>query len=196
MSLSISKFEKDDAFSRISKFMGPNESGVVLTGKEEKILTRWTLAHSLLAERKFTREEIAEKISKIHSVSLFTARSDIDNAYKLFISITKEYKQYTLWQSVEDIDKLINKWKDDKSLAALLPKLFAERTRAIAAMPLEAAAPNLPAPVIIVQTTGAINSPMAIDEALKEADKLIQFEKDHEYLDFEDSQDGETKEPS
>lgn len=194
--LQITLPEKTDAYSRISKFMSPEESGIVLTGKEELILARWTTAYGLLVERKFGREEIVSKIEALYKVSKFTARNDIDNAYKLFINITKEYKQFTLWQTVEFIDQKINQWKDDKSLAPLIPKLLAEKVRAINAMPVDMKAPDLPPPIIIVKSIGAINSPLGINEALLEADKLIEYEKEHEYTDFEDLTDEQQNKPS
>lgn len=181
--------EKKDPFSRIKKFMSNEESGVVLTAKEEEMLSRWIYANSLLSENKYTREDVAKKIQVNYKVSIHTARLDIDRAYSLFVKITDDYKRYTLFHHIEQINAKIQAWGNDKSLAPLLPKLYAEKTRAIAALPVELQAPDVPAPIIIINTTTGILQRMTTEEAIAEADKLIEFEKQHEELDFEDLAD-------
>lgn len=183
--------EKTDAFSRIKKFMSATESGIVLTATEEKILIRLTYAHGLLSERKFTREQIAEKIKDLHGVSIYTARADINNTYTLFATVTEDYKRYALLHHVEFIDQKINQWSNDKSLSSLIPKLLAEKTRALAAMPVDPSTAEVPQPIIIVNITGAMPQTMSANDALKAADELIEFEKTHEYVDFEDLKDEE-----
>lgn len=178
--------EKTDAFSRIKKFMSNHESGVVLTAVEEKMLTRLIYANGLLSEKKFTREQVAEKIKAVYGVSIYTARADINNTYSLFVSITEDYKRYTLFHHIEFLQQKLQQWKDDKSMAPMLPKLAAEITRAIAAMPVEVNNADVPAPVVLVQTTVNIVSNLTAADALKEADELIEFEKNHEYTEYED----------
>lgn len=185
-SLSVRIPEKTDAFSRIKKFMSNQESGVVLTAVEEKMLTRLIYANGLLSEKKFTREQVAEKIRTEHGVSIYTARADINNTYSLFVSITEDYKRYTLFHHIEFLQQKLQQWKDDKSMAPMLPKLAAEITRAIAAMPVEVNNADVPAPVVLVQTTVNIVSNLTAADALKEADELIEFEKNHEYTEYED----------
>lgn len=188
--------DKNDTLTRIKQFMSSEESGVVLTPAEEKILTRWTRAHSMLQEKKFSREEIAEKIKQYYNVSIYTARSDIDNAYSLFVSVTQDYQRYSLFYQVEYIDKLLAKAEVDKSMLQMIPKLLAERTRAIAAMPVKITGPDLPAPVInlfgVFYNQTQPESKQNISSLLDEADKLIEFERNHEYAEFTDIKDEPT----
>lgn len=181
--------EKNDAFTRIKKFMSSEESGVTLSATEEKMLLRFMMANSLLAERKFTRDQIAEKIKEGFGVSIHTARADINNAYSLFVTVTEDYRRYTLFHHIEFIDQQILKASTDKSLVHLLPKLLDAKTKAVMAMPVEMQAPNVPAPVIIVNVTADIKQSMPISEIIAAADKMIQFEKDHEYVEFTEEKD-------
>ena len=181
--------EKNDALSRIKKYMSNHESGVVLNATEEKMLSRYMYAHGLLSERKYTREQVAEKIKELHGVSIHTARIDINNTYSLIFTVTDDYKRYTLVHHIEFIEQKIRQWENDKSLASLLPKLLAEKTRAILALPVEQTNPDVPAPVIIINTTVNITPKMNIVQAMAEADKLIEFEKNHEEIEFQDLPD-------
>lgn len=181
--------EKKDAMTRIKKFMSKEESGIELTAKEEAILNRLIFANALLSEKKYTREEIAQKIKDRFGVALYTARNDIDASYSLFVTITEDYKRFALFHHIEDINATIREWSNDKSLAPMLPKLFAEKTRAIAQMPVTVQSPDVAAPVIIINTTTGVTSPMDIASALEEADKLIEFEKNHDYIPFDENKD-------
>jgi len=169
--------------------MSKEESGIELTAKEEAILNRMIYANALLAEKKYTREEIAGKVKSRYGVSIHTARNDIDASYSLFVTVTEDFKRYALFHHIEDINATIRQWSTDKSLAPLLPKLFAERTRAINSMPVTIQSPDVAAPVIIINTTTGLSSPMDIEDALKEADKLIEFEKNHDYIQFDENKD-------
>lgn len=191
MSKSISVIipEKTDAYSRVKRFLSNEESGIVLNSKEEEMLTRWIYANALLKEKKFRSEQVIEKIREKFSVSVHTARMDISRAYSLFSSVTDDYKRYMLREHVEDIDQMIQQWKTDKSLLPYLPKLMAEKTKAIMAIPVEVQAPDVPAPIIIVNTTTGLKATKDLSEALEEADKLIEFEKNHDYAEFEDVPD-------
>lgn len=182
--------DKGDALSRIKTFMSNAESGVMLTPNEEKILSRLIYANALLSERKFTTEQVAEKIKEKFGCSIFTARNDINNTYTLFVSITEDYKRYTLWHHVEFLRQKLKAWETDKSLAHLLPKLSDSITKAIAAMPVKPEAPDIPAPIILINVVGGkITAPeMSPDEARKEADEIIKQEEKGEYIDFEDSE--------
>lgn len=186
--------EKEDALSRIRRFMSSEESGIVLSVTEEKMLQRWILANSLITERKFSRDEIAERIKDTHGVSIHTARSDINNAYSLFVSVTADYKRYTLQLHIEFIEKQIMKASTDKSLMPLLPKLLAEKTRALMALDVEQSNPDLPAPMINLYMLMMGGGPAKkansdLNSLLQEADKLIEFEKNHEYTDFSEVKD-------
>lgn len=179
--------EKNDAISRIRKFMSPIESGIVLTASEEKILQRLTFANGLLAEKKFTSEEIAEKIKEVFHVSIFTSRNDVNNCYALFVNVTEDYVRYTLKHHIEDMRILVEQWKKDKSLAALLPKLFAEITRALSCLPVEKTNNDIPPPVLVFNTTKEIKAPMDAGDAINLADKIISAMK-VEDVPFEDLQ--------
>jgi hypothetical protein len=183
--------EKEDALSRIRRFMSTEESGIVLSVNEEKMLQRWVFANAMITERKFSRDEIADRIKNVHGVSIHTARSDINNAYSLFVSVTADYKRYTLQLHIEFIEKQIMKASTDKSLMPLLPKLIAEKTRALMALDVEQSNPDLPAPMINLymlmmgsQAGPAKTNDSNLNSLLQEADKLIEFEKNHEYTDF------------
>ncbi len=183
--LTIREKEKTDAISRIQRFMSNQESGVVLTGEEEKILSRLIYANALLSERKYNQEAIIERIREKFSVSPWTARNDIDNTYSLFSSVTEDYKRYTLKHHIEDIEKKIRQWENDKSMAHLLPKLYEARTRAIVAMPVKLERPDLPPPVIVLNLTGnIIQSGLTADQARAQADELLKFE-DKEITDID-----------
>jgi hypothetical protein len=179
--------EKNDAVTRIKKFMLPEDSGIVLNPDEEKMLDRFIFCKGLLCERKFTRDQIEEKLKIKFGVSIYTARKDVNNTYKVFASITNDYKKFSLQLQVEDISMEINRCKTDKSLIHLLPKFFAEKTRSIAAMPVDVEDSDLPAPVILINISGTMaNKFIDASEARAEADALIEFEKKSEYIDYED----------
>ncbi len=188
-SLAISIPQKTDAFSRIKEYMSDPQSSIVLNSKEDQMLKRMIFANKLLSENKHTRDEVEEKIKQNFAVSIWTAKDDIKKTYTLFAGVTEDYKRYAIRHHVEFINKKINEWSSDKSMAPYLPKLIAERTRALAALPVEPEAPDIPPPVIIVNVTTNITAPVILEDAIKEADKLIEFEKDHEYLEFEDNND-------
>lgn len=188
MSSNLVPVGKEDAFSRIVKFMSNDESGVLLTAKEEQILARWIYANGLLKERKFREETIINNIAEKFGVSKFTARNDISNARSLFVRLTKDLKKYALIHHIEDIQMQIATWKHDKSLAPLLPKLYDSYTKALAALPEEVEAPNVATPVInyTVVNGQTIHVHMNGADALAAADALIEQERNEQYTDFED----------
>lgn len=179
--------EQEDAISRIKKFMSNEESGVVLKDYEEKMLTRLMYCKGLLSERKYTRDQVEEKLKDKFGISLHTARKDLNNTYSVFATITEAYKKFTLQLHVEFLDKMIAQCSADKSLMALVPKFAAEKTRAVNAMPVDAVNQDLPAPVILMQVVGKTDTNFIdVMEARNEADALIEFEKKSEYIDYED----------
>lgn len=189
--LSIREQNNTDALSRIQLFMSNQESGVVLTGEEEKILSRLIYTNALLSERKYSSEQIIEKIKEKFAVSQWTARADIEKTYALFSAVTEDYKRFTLKLHVEAIERKIVQWENDKSLAHLLPKLYAEKTRALAEMPVQRQLPNTPAPVIILDMRGTFNKPdISAEQARQEAETLLKLEEsDITDLDYEDTKD-------
>jgi hypothetical protein len=184
--------EKNDAFSRIKKFMSNDETGIILTPKEEQQLARWIYCNGLLTEKKFTREMIVEKIREKFGVSPFTARNDINNTYSLFVTITKDYKKYTLFHHIEFLQQKMLAIKDDKSLATMIPKLADSITKAIAALPEENEAPDVPAPVLIINVAPGqvITSKYNLEDAMKISEEMIELERNNEYTEFEELNDG------
>lgn len=178
--------ESNDAISRISRFMSNTESGVVLTIHEEKMMSRLMYANGLLSEKRYSRVKIEEMIVSKFGVSSWTARADINNTYTLFVTVTEDYKRYTLFHHIESIEAEINKVKNDKSLVHLLPKLLAEKTKAIAALPVKTERPDLPAPVIVLSVVGEMKKPeMDTVTAREEADSIIELE-DKDFIDYEE----------
>ena len=184
-SISIITPEKTDAISRIKAFMSNQDSGVILSATEEKILDRMMFANGLLAERKFTREQIAERIKIKFDCSIYTARIDINNTYSLFVTLTNDYKRYSLFHHIEFMQQKLQQWKDDKSLAHLVPKMADSITKAIAALPVEMEKQNVPQHIILFKTTKNITPEMSLSDAIAKADALIEFEKEHEDVEFE-----------
>lgn len=184
--------EKTDAFSRIKKFMSGEESGVVLSATEEKMLGRMIYANGMLAENKYTEEYVANKIKEHHGVSIFTARNDIRNTYSLFVSVTEDYKRYGLFHHIEFLKQELQRCKGDKSMANLIPKLSDSLTKAYAAMPVKPSTPDIPQPIIVIDTRGRyIKATIDPDEADKEADLLIAMEEKESYIDFEETKKDE-----
>lgn len=192
-SLAVVIPQKTDAFSRIKAYMSDPDSGIVLVAKEEQMLKRMVFANTFLSENKYTVDEVAEKLKDLFGVSIWTAKDDIKKTYTLFASVTEDYKRYAMRHHIEFLNKKISQWENDKSMAPFLPKLIAEKTRALAALPVQPEAPDVPPPVIIVNVTADIKAPLQTIDAISQADKLIEFEKEHEYLEFEDKPEDEPK---
>lgn len=185
--LSILIPEKNDPYNRIKKFMSNEESGVVLTKKEELMLSRWIYANSLLTENKYSRQQIEEKIVEKFGCSVFTARNDINHAYSLFVQVTTDYKRFTLYHHVEQLKKLLQSWMSDKSMAAYIPRLAHEITLATKELPALQETPNLPAPIIVIDVVGDLKPPTVdIEKAREEADEIIKLEDKDDFIDYEE----------
>lgn len=183
--------EKTDAFSRIVNFMSKEESGIVLSATEEKMLARWMYCHALLKERKFRDEDIIDKITDKFECSRITARNDISQTRSLFVRLTKDLKKYGMIHHIQDLEIEFQKRKTDKAYAPYLHRLADAITKAYAALPDEVENQEVLAPTIIVNVVQgqSVESAMNVEEALKAADELIDLEKNHEYTDFEDLTD-------
>lgn len=173
--------EKKDAFNRIKQFM--TEGDITLLAKEEEILKRWIYADKLLKQRKYTQEQIIEKVSDMFSVSEFTARNDISYAMALFSATITVNKKYLLHHHAENLQLMIEQFSKDKSLVHLVPKLAAEYTRALDAIPDEIKKETPPPPRIVFNIIGGQqNTPRTYEEALKSIEKR----SSKEYTDFEE----------
>jgi hypothetical protein len=181
--------EKTDAMSRIKKFMSSEESGIILSKKEEGMLARWIYANGLLKERKFLDDDIVDMIVEKFSVSKFTARSDISHARTLFVSLIKDLKKYGLYHHIRELEIQFEKKKNDKAYAPFLSKLADSITRAYAAFREDAEAPDVPAPVLIVNVVGKSIDAQSPDDARKAADELIELERTKDYTEFEELPD-------
>lgn len=177
---------REDAFNRIKQFM--SEGDITLQAKEEQILKRWIYADKLMVQRKYSHEQIKEKISELFDVSMSTANSDIFKAQELFASTITVNKKYCLWHHAEHIKLMISKCSNDKSLMYLLPKLEAEYTRAINSIPDEQNKKPMEAPVMIFNVIEGqgINMPKTFEEAVASMKKR---QEEKEYSDFEEVKD-------
>lgn len=190
-SLSFLIPETKDAISRIRKFIGPNESGVILTPDEERMLARMAFAHGHLAENKFAEDQVAEKIKDLFSVSIYTAKADIRNTYSLFVTVTEDYRRYGLKHHIEFLKKELHRCSNDKSLAFLIPKLADSITKAYKELPVQMDVPPTPQPIIVIDTDGKLQAPSkTYEETVAEIDKLIAIEeKKKDYIDFNEVKD-------
>ncbi len=171
--------QRKDAYTRIKKFM--TDGDITLLPKEEHILSRWCMADKLMKLNKYTEEQIVEKIVEKFSVSQYTARKDIYNAQALMASVMLVNKKYLLNHHAENLKLMIEQFKKDKTLVHLVPKLAAEYTRAIQAIPDDLNAEKRPAPTIIFNVTQSAGK--TFEEALASIEKR---KADKEFTDFEE----------
>jgi hypothetical protein len=182
--------EKKDAFSRILRFY--DKADIVLTAEEEQIHSRWIYCDALLRSRRHKTEEIIEKIcEKFSPLSKFTAQNDIKNTYALFAAARQISKRYVLQNSIENIQLDIERFKNDKSLVYLLPKLYAELTRASNALPDEIPNNNVPQTIVyigtVVNNTTVNNLP--IEQARERWKQIKASRKKDDYIDHQDVND-------
>lgn len=181
--------EKNDAFTRILRFYTHDD--IVLTAEEEGILKRWVHCDKLILQRKFTSAQIIEKMMELFSISRYTAQSDIRQTHALFGQTRTISKQYILSHHIEDIQLAIERIKYDKSLAHLLPKFYAELTKATALLSDEIAKEKTPVPTVYigsVRVNGAApeSGELSFEEAKKRWEEKKKKRSESEYTDFED----------
>lgn len=181
---------KNDAYTCILSYMMHPDSST-LTSEQEKILDRWIWCNVMLKDRKIKEEDIIDKICTKFQVSKFTARNDIGYTMALFVEARRYSKEYLLYNHIEDIGLLIEKWKLDKSLAPFVPKLLHEYTLAISKLPDTINKQKRPKVVnnFFVVAGQNVEAPSTYDEAIIEADRMIEQEKKEseiEDLDYED----------
>lgn len=181
--------QRTDAYSRIKAFTSNEESGIVLFPKEEKMLVRWCHVQGLLAERKFDDDEIIDQMVDRFDISASTARNDINYARSLFVEQLKNAKKFSLYHHARALEKLFQEKVNDKAFAPYLAKLADSVTRAWNAVPEEMEVPDVAAPILILQSV-TNNITVVADDARKAADELIEQERNHEEIDFEDLPNG------
>lgn len=182
--------EKNDAFTRILRFY--THADIVLNAEEDKILTRLIHCNSLLRSRKYKTDDIEKNIIEKFSVSKFTAQKDIRDTYALFGQIQVVSKQFILSHNIERMQIKIEQWENDKSLAHLVPKMYAELTRMASALENEVSKKELPTPNIhIVSLTVNNNSDtskprISIEEAKEKWKQKKALQSHTEDIDHED----------
>lgn len=176
--------EKNDAFNKILRYMV--EADITLSAQEEKILSRWIYVDGRLRERKFKEPVLVEMIMERFGVSKFTALNDIYQTQALFGACRRVSKKYLLIHHAEEIAMQIERYKSDRSMAHLLPKLNDSYTKALAALPEEVNKNILPPPVILLNPVAGqeISRPMTIEQA--KAKLLDKLKKQSEPIDYED----------
>ena len=180
--MDLEKSKKNDAKSRLIRFL--TKSDIVLTGEEEKILTRWEYADRLMRQRTFGTEAIRIKIQQEFGVSRFTADNDIFSAQEIFAKTRQLNKKYIAHLHLEDIQtdirRIRQRWyengsiPDNKEISALA-KLHDSYTRQLDNLPDETPQQDVQRPIIIFELVGAqdLKMPMDVDRALKLADRFI-----------------------
>lgn len=123
----------ENTFNRIMQFC--TEGDITLSGEEELIFHRWNSAHKLWLQKKYTEQQIAEKVKELHGVSIFTARNDIYQAMALFGGSIRANKKFLLHHHAESIFLFMERCKVDKTLVHLVPKLADAYTKAVVSMP-------------------------------------------------------------
>jgi hypothetical protein len=185
---------KNDAYSCVLAYMLHPETNP-LSSEQEKILDRWIHCNIMLRDRKLKEEDIIDKIKDKFGVSKFTARNDIGYTMALFVEARRYGKEYLLYNHIEDIGLMIEKWKMDKSLAPFVPKLLHEYTLAISKLPDTINKQKRPKVVnnFFIVPGQNTQAPVTYDEAIIEANKMIADDaaKDAEkdFIDFEDKKD-------
>ncbi len=177
---------KNDAFNKIVRFY--IDGDVALSADEEKILNRWIFCDALLRQRKHKTDYIIAQLGEKFGVSKFTAQNDITQTYALFGQTRIMSKQYLISHHIEDIQQQIERYKFDKSLAQLLPKLYAELTRAINSLPDGAAKPPSAPPTVVISTI--VQQAPAATLSLEEAkEKLAAWKANKAAKEFDDFED-------
>jgi hypothetical protein len=173
----------EKAFNNILRFY--TEGDITLSGQEELILRRWNHAHKLMLQRKYTEEQIKEKIHEIYGVTIHTAGRDIYQAQALFGGSINSNKKYLLHHHAENIMLTIERFKNDKSLVHLLPKMFDSYTKAIVSMPDEINKDKMPTPILnlIVVEGQSVTVSNNFEDAIARMKKRQEAEDiDHEDL--------------
>lgn len=177
--LSVLVPEKQDAFSRILRFM--TKADVTLTAVEEVILDRWVYCDVLLRSRVRSTDEIIEAIVAKWGVSKYTAINDVNATQKLFAKSRQISKKYLLHHHIEEIGLLIQKAGMKEKYMDLMPRLFDSYTKAIEALPDEEVADKQPPPQFIFNLAPGqqLGATLPVDEAMKQADEILMKENEN-----------------
>lgn len=105
---------------------GGEESGVLLSDLQQKMLERWRMADEKIRQNKYRREQVARFLMGHFGVSRDTAFRDIVNAEHVFSSSMPLNKLYLYTQRIELLITEINKayLDNDRDNAARLEKVL------------------------------------------------------------------------
>lgn len=188
---------KRDAFTAIQRFL--TKEDVELTVEEQKILSRWQFAEGLLRKKEMDEPAIIEEIKKTFSVSIFTARNDINYAQKLSVKCRVFIKKFwhnlhleRLDHDIEVLRKKIIKAEgaiDAKEIAALA-KMQEVYTYTLNSFPDEMIKETLPPPIFqfSLAPDQVLSKPMELSEAMKEADEILMKENSEGVFVSDDSE--------
>lgn len=164
---------------------------VELNAEEERMLARWEAADRLIQE-KLPFPQIVERLSSEHSISRFTAQNDIFTAQEIFGQARKMDKRYLLFLKYQrqeaDLERIRKKmfnlapkdpndtdWRIDAKELQALAKLEEAITYTLNSIPQEAAPAVIKQPVMLFNTVNNFSTPMNVQEAIDEADKMIKL---------------------
>jgi hypothetical protein len=166
---------------------------IMLTKEQQDLSDRLFFTDMLIRKRKWTRDEVIRMIRVRFQISQWRANQDITDAHKVFGETRKLNKQYLLSHHIEEIQLQIQMAKE-KGMEDLLPKLNANLTDALNALPVDKdPLDSRPKKVMYVfgdinlnESSGQAENKKPLSAALKEADDLLQKNSNGEYLEFEE----------
>ena len=176
---------KPDAKNRILKYL--LEQSIDLRADELVILQRWEFADLKMREKKDTLTDIAVQISEKYHVSRWTAENDIISAQEVFGRSRKLNKKYLGHLHLERVDIALEKYRalifredhnpTDKEIMAY-NKLLDSYTYAMNSLPTGDGHKAAISPIMIIGLIPgeSISMPMALPDALKKADSIIDIE--------------------
>lgn len=186
------KASLNDKFStakeKITAFLTQQE--ITLNAEEERMLARWEAADRLL-QQKLPLPQIVERLTNEFSISRFTAQNDVFTAQEIFGAARKLDKRYLLFMKYQrqeaDIERIRKKmfklgengesnndeWGIDAKELQALAKLEEAITYTLNSIPQEAPAPIVKQPVMLFNTVNNYSAPMSVNDALAEADRII-----------------------
>lgn len=162
---------------------------VVLTAEEEKLKTRLNFVREKLWDWSLSTQEIIEEVCDTFTISKYRAERDIADANYIFGKTLVIDKTLVAGQIVEDIKQTIALVKSARKFD-LLPKLYAELTRANAMLPNDNGGTVKTKKIVIFSLLGGtgINAPVAPSDALQQARNL--YKRDFEDIGHEEVENG------
>lgn len=196
--------KKQDSYSLILRFM--TKADITLSAQDEGILGRWIYCDVLMRTKKYSEEDVIDKVVNHYKVSTFTARNDIYFTQRLFAKTRLIQKKYLIAQHLERIDLDIEKVRkhlltevtdeesgkkylnvDAKELVALA-KLHEVYTYTLNSIGDDIERTPLPPPIFQFTLPPGIDfkKPLDTKTALEQADEYMKLDKDGVYKPDED----------